>query len=172
MLGQLHHQTANKFRFLAPSWVTTLAYMAYRARGAYLQDGLFTVHNSDFRRDDKFTAAYRLGKATGSWGRQEVEWRAYVCCWAAWSVRDKEGDFVECGVNRGGLSRAVIHYVDFDRLNKRFSLLETYAGLVDRLISQDERRRGLLPGGYGPLRRGRTNVPLLPGSSDYPGHCA
>jgi hypothetical protein len=58
---------------------------------------------------------------------------------AAWSVREKEGDFVECGVNRGGLSRAVIHYVDFEKLNKRFWLLDTYEGLVDSLISQDER---------------------------------
>ena len=62
----------------------------------------------------------------------------------------KEGDFVECGVNRGGLSRAVIHYVDFERLNKQFWLLDTYEGLVDRLISEDERRRGILPGGYEP----------------------
>jgi hypothetical protein len=150
MLTNLLYRAANKFRFYAPSTVMTLAYMAYRARGAYLQDGLFTVHNSDFRKDEKFGEAYRLGKATGSWGRQDVEWRAYVCCWAAWSVRDKEGDFVECGVNRGGLSRAVIHYVDFERLNKQFWLLDTYEGLVDRLISEDERRRGILPGGYEP----------------------
>jgi O-methyltransferase len=65
-------------------------------------------------------------------------------------LRGKDGDFVECGVNRGGLSRAVIHYVDFDRLDKRFWLLDTYEGLVDRLISDDERKRGILPGGYEP----------------------
>lgn len=124
--------------------------MLYWARGAYFQDGLLTVHNSDFRTDPKFAEAYRLGKATGSWGRQDVEWRAYVCCWAAWSVRDKEGDFVECGVNRGGLSRTVISYVDFEKLNKRFWLLDTYEGLEGHLISEDERRRGILPGGYEP----------------------
>src|SRR3984893_12099372 len=90
MLTNLLYRAANKFRFHAPSTVTTLAYMAYRARGAYLQDGLFTVHNSDFRKDQKFREAYRLGKATGSWGRQDVEWRAYVCCWAAWSVRTRK----------------------------------------------------------------------------------
>src|SRR5579863_2514290 len=124
--------------------------MLYRARGAYFQDGLLTVHNSDFRTDSKFREAYRLGKATGSWGRQDVEWRAYVCCWAAWSVRCRDGDFVECGVNRGGLSRAVMHYVDFASLDKRFWLLDTFTGLVDELISEDERRLGILPGGYAP----------------------
>jgi hypothetical protein len=89
MLANLRYRAANRFRFLAPSTVTTLAYMAYRARGAYLQDGVFTVHNSDFRKDREFREAYRLGKATGSWGRQDVEWRAYVCCWAAWSCAAK-----------------------------------------------------------------------------------
>jgi hypothetical protein len=65
-------------------------------------------------------------------------------------VREKEGDFVECGVNRGGLSRAVIHYADFEKLNKRFWLLDTYEGLVDSLISQDERKQGIVSGGYEP----------------------
>lgn len=145
---QLFYQVTSKFRFFAPPLLTTLGYMAYRARGAYLQDGLFTVHNSDFRQDPKFRDAYRLGKATGSWGRADVEWRAYVCCWAAWSVRNKDGDFVECGVNRGALPRAVIHYVDFERLNKKFWLLDTYEGLPEHLITADERKLGILPGGY------------------------
>jgi O-methyltransferase len=150
VLRDLFHRATNKARFILPPSLATLGYMLYRAGGAYLQDGFLTVHNSDFRKDRKFREAYRLGKATGSWGRQDVEWRAYVCCWAAWSVRNKEGDFVECGVNRGGLSRAVMHYVDFETLGKQFWLLDTYEGLVESLISEDERRRGILPGGYTP----------------------
>ena len=126
----------------------SLGYMLYRGRSAYFQDGLLTVHNSDFRQDLRFSQAYRLGKATGSWGKQNVEWRAYVCCWAAWCVRHKEGDFVECGVNRGGLSRTVMHYVNFETLAKRFWLLDTFEGLPAHLISEDERRLGILPGGY------------------------
>lgn len=150
MLKNLFHKVADKARFHLPTFPVTLSYMLYRAPGAYLQDGLLTVHNSDFRRDPKFRAAYGLGKATGSWGRTDVEWRAYVCCWAAWSVREKDGDFVECGVNRGGLSRAVMQYVDFAKLDKKFWLLDTYEGLVDYLISDSERRLGIRPGGYSP----------------------
>lgn len=147
MMRKLVSRLSNKARFILPGPLVTVAYMLYRARGVYFQDGLLTVHNSDFRRDPKFRESYALGKATGSWG-QDIEWRAYVCCWAAWSVRNKEGDFVECGVNRGGLSRAVMHYIDFADLNKRFWLLDTYEGLVEHLISEDERRLGILPGGY------------------------
>lgn len=149
-LRDLFHRMLNKGRFVAPPALTNLAYMLYRAPGGYFQDGLLTVHNSDFRRDPKFREAYRLGKATGSWGRQDVEWRAYVCCWAAWSVREKPGDFVECGVNRGGLSRAAMHYIDFESLDKRFWLLDTYEGLPAHLISEEERRLGIQPGGYSP----------------------
>lgn len=158
MLKPLLHWGFNKARFVAPASLTNLAYMLYRARGGFLQDGLLTVHNSDFRRDPKFREAYSLGKATGSWGRQDVEWRAYICCWAAWSVRNKRGDFVECGVNRGGLSRAVMHYTDFAELNKRFWLLDTYEGLVEHLISADERRLGILPGGYTPCYQQITEM--------------
>jgi O-methyltransferase len=150
VLSDFLHRVTNRVRFIVPGPLITVAHMLYRAPGAYFQDGLFTVHNSDFRQDPKFREAYRLGKGTGSWGRQDVEWRAYICCWAAWHVRHKPGDFVECGVNRGGLSRAVMHYVDFASLGKRFWLLDTYTGLVEHLISQDERRLGILPGGYAP----------------------
>lgn len=141
-------KAAGLARYVLPAPLLTAAYMLYRAPSAFFQDGLLTVHNSDFRKDPKFREAYRLGEATGSWGNQQVEWRAYVCCWAAWSVKDKAGDLVECGVNHGGLSRAVMHYIDFDRLDKRFWLLDTYEGLPGHLISEDERRCGILPGGY------------------------
>ena len=151
MLKDVFYRAANRARtVMLPPTLMSLAYMLYRAGGGYFQDGLLTVHNSDFRKDPKFREAYALGKATGSWGRQDVEWRAYVCCWAAWSVREKDGDFVECGVNRGGLSRTVCHYVDFGALNKRFWLLDTYEGLPEHLISEDERGLGILPGGYDP----------------------
>jgi O-methyltransferase len=147
---QIYDRLLGKFRYFAPSAATNLAYMLYRAGSAYCQDGLLTVHNSDFRKDPRFRNAYARGKATGSWGRQNVEWRAYVCCWAAWSVRDKYGDFVECGVNRGGLARTIIDYVDFAQLDKRFWLLDTFEGLPEHLISKEERRLGILPGGYAP----------------------
>jgi O-methyltransferase len=139
---------ASRLRFVIPSALLNAAYMVYRARGAYFADGLLAVHNSDFRRDPKFQQAYRLGKGTGSWGRQNVEWRAYVACWAASSVRDRDGDFVECGVNLGGLSMTVMHYIDFPLLKRRFWLLDTYEGLVASLISEQERKLGILPGGY------------------------
>ena len=77
-------------------------------------------------------------------GGGEIHYRVYVCCWAANKARSLEGDFVECGVNKGGYSRTVMHYVDFHTLNnKKFYLLDTFCGLSSELISEEERKRGV-----------------------------
>jgi hypothetical protein len=99
----------------------------------YHKDGLITFHNSDFLHDPRFQEAYRLAKATGAWGGADIEWRVYVACWAALKGKGLDGDFVECGVERGGLSRAVMHYIDFQQMQERkFYLLDTFCGFPDR----------------------------------------
>ena len=108
----------------------------------YAQDGLITRHNADFMHDARFAQSYRLGKATGSWPGGEPAWRTYVACWAAQKAASLEGDFVECGVNRGGMSRAICHYVGFEKIDKLFWLLDTYHGLDDGLINDEERGQG------------------------------
>jgi hypothetical protein len=48
------------------------------------------------------------------------------------------------------ISMAVMYYIDFETLGKQFWLLDTYEGLVECLISEEEHRLGILPGGYSP----------------------
>jgi hypothetical protein len=108
----------------------------------YNRDGLATWANADFLKDPLFSEAYRLAKETQSFSH-DVQWRVMVGCWAAWQVKELDGDFVECGVNRGGLSRAVMHYVGFQDLKKTFYLLDTFCGLVDDQISEREREHGI-----------------------------
>jgi len=115
----------------------------------YNQDGLATVHNADFLQDEHFLEAYRLGEKTNSWGEgAQIQWRVFVACWAAQKATRLEGDFVECGVNRGGMSRAVMHFVDFPKLDKTFYLLDTFHGLEDKYISEAERQRGIATYNY------------------------
>jgi len=109
----------------------------------YNREGLATVTNCDFLNDPRFQEAYRLGEQTGSWKDAKIHWRIHVLCWAADKASRLEGDFVECGVNRGGFSRAIMHFVDFPRLGKTFYLLDTFCGLEDRLVSDAERKRGI-----------------------------
>ena len=65
VLKDVSHRAADRARFVLPPTLMSLAYMLYGASGAYFQDGLLTVHNSDFRNDPKFREAYALRKATG-----------------------------------------------------------------------------------------------------------
>jgi hypothetical protein len=119
-------------------------------KATYNQDGLVTTHNADFMHDPRFARAYAAGQATGSWTFGDLHWRAYIICWAAERGAALEGDFVECGVNRGGYALTVIHYVNFEALPKKFYLLDTYEGLVERYISPEEKARGVRVGEYEP----------------------
>jgi len=92
------------------------------------EDGLSTRHVCDFLTDENFKRSYLAGKGTGSWGNADLRWRAYVACWAAEHALRIEGDFVECGVNRGGLSMAVMRYTDFNKTGRAFYLLDTFCG--------------------------------------------
>jgi hypothetical protein len=49
------------------------------------------------------------------------------------------GDFVECGVNRGGMASAVMKYADFLESNKKFYLLDTYCGIPNGAKGASER---------------------------------
>jgi hypothetical protein len=119
-------------------------------KATYNQDGLVTIHNADFMRDPHFAEAYKAGQQTGSWTFGDLHWRAYIVCWAAARGAALGGDFVECGVNRGGYALTVIKYVNFEQLPKKFYLLDTYEGLIERYISPEEKARGVRVGEYEP----------------------
>src|SRR5271169_980184 len=99
----------------------------------YAEDGLVAARITDFLFSGKFAAAYEMGKSTGSWGSGDLRWRVFVACWAAQHAKSLPGDFVECGVNRGGMARAVMEYVNFSTLDKKFYLLDTYSGIPDEM---------------------------------------
>jgi hypothetical protein len=108
----------------------------------YEEDGLATMHSADFQREPRFAAAYQHALQTGSWSG--VTWRAHVIAWAAQYALPIPGDFVECGVNRGGFSRLVVDYLALQRSDKKFYLLDTFSGLVPKYVSEEEKGRGLL----------------------------
>ncbi|PYE85247.1 TylF/MycF/NovP-related O-methyltransferase [Phyllobacterium leguminum] len=108
----------------------------------YDQDGLRSIHNHDFMRQPAFSAAYARGvKATG--GNDYMwHWRVHVGLWAASLAAKLPGDFVECGVNRGFLSSAIMHYLDWVSRDKIFYLLDTFNGIDMRYVSQEDLATG------------------------------
>ncbi len=102
-------------------------------------DGVATIHNTDFLREPAFERAYARGMDTGSWKGGQPRFRVYTACWAALQARDVPGDYVECGVNRGGMARAQMELLDFESSKKSYWLVDTYRGFPEEqksLVSQ------------------------------------
>lgn len=121
----------------------------------YANDGLITFHNDAFLEDPAFQRAYRRGaQALGTADWYQWQWRVHVGLWAAASASRLEGDFVECGVSYGFLSSAVMEYLDWDRLGKTFYLLDTFAGIDPRFVTDAERQSGAVEKSQVNLRNG------------------
>lgn len=111
--------------------------------GTYDFDGLRSIHNHDFMKESSFVEAYERGVEAA--GRDDQwYWRVHVGLWAGAFAARLRGDFVECGVNWGFLSSAIMHYLDWDRHGKTFYLFDTFAGLDPKIVSETERRQGAM----------------------------
>lgn len=91
------------------------------------EDGLLSRHNRAFLEDPDFVRAYARGIEAS--GDLRWRWRVHIGLWAASTAARLPGDFVECGVNRGFLSTAIMEYLDWDRVGKQFWLLDTFEGV-------------------------------------------
>lgn len=104
---------------------------------SFCEDGMATMHGVEFMKDPKYMAAYKA--ALRHQNHTEYHWRIHTILWSASQALKHNGDFVECGVNRGFMSRAVIDYIDFGKQTKRtFYLFDTFNGPVSSLISKDD----------------------------------
>jgi Macrocin-O-methyltransferase (TylF) len=109
----------------------------------YEFDGLHTAHNHDFMLDERFKRAYQRGvKAAGK--DYQWHWRVHIGLWAAATAIKLPGDFVECGVNRGFLSSAIMQQHDWDKTNRMFYLLDTFQGIDAKYLSELEIKGGVL----------------------------
>ena len=113
-----------------------------RTAGLYAQDGVFTFNNSHFARAADFRAAYQRGVQASRGVDPKIEWRVHVALWAARSVVHIPGDFVECGVNAGFMSSAIMHCLGWKRIEKVFFLIDTFSGPVLSQYSDEEVERG------------------------------
>jgi hypothetical protein len=112
-----------------------------RSTYRYGRDGLFTAHNDHFRADPRFQAAYARGVKASRGVDPKMEWRVHVALWAAGNALRVPGDFVECGVNAGFVSSAIMQHLDWARIDKRFFLVDTFTGPVLTQYSGQESGR-------------------------------
>jgi hypothetical protein len=107
-------------------------------RAQYGQDGLFTFHNDHFRSEPAFRAAYARGVKASAGFDPEFEWRVHVALWAARTALRADGDYVECGVNAGFMSSAIMQALEWNTAGRRFYLIDTFAGPVLTQYSKEE----------------------------------
>jgi hypothetical protein len=121
-----------------------LGYVVFNTRSpfGYARDGLFTMNNDNFRRDDAFRAAYARGVEAGRGVDPKMEWRVHVALWAASTASRVAGDFVECGVNAGFVSSAIMQSLDWRKSGRQFYLIDTFSGPVLSQYSPREIERG------------------------------
>jgi len=110
--------------------------------GSYARDNLFTTHNHHFMDDPAFRAAYARGVKAGDGADPQMEWRVHAALWAALAAVRLPGYFVECGVNAGFISSAIMQRLGWGTVGKRFYLIDTFSGPVLTQFSQEEVDRG------------------------------
>jgi O-methyltransferase len=120
-----------------------------KSQVTYSNDLLYTFHNADFLKDPLFAESYELGKNTdgGTLLKDyDIQWRIHVLCWAARHAMHLDGDFVDCGVHTGIFARAVVNYVNFEKSDKKYYLLDTFSGLDAKYSNDVELKRNNLMG--------------------------
>lgn len=102
-------------------------YIIISSSSTYFGDGFATTHYVDFLHDIKFINSYKnaVSKIPLS---VDVAWRAHIVTWAASQAVNLEGDFVECGVWYGVLSKTICEYTDFANQNRNFYLFDSWGG--------------------------------------------
>ena len=132
-----------KLRAILRTLVETTGYSIHKKEAAvYDQDGLQSIHNHEFMTDASFRKAYDRGCRASEDYRWH--WRVQIGLWTAYSASKLGGDFVECGVNHGFLSSAIMEFLDWDSLGRTFYLLDTFEGLDDRYVSEAEHQCGAM----------------------------
>ena len=89
-------------------------------------------------RDPRYIKAYEAGHAALGHDHK-MYWRLHTALWCAQQAARLDGDFVECGVWRGFLSTAIMTYLDWGAMTKRFYLFDTWDGLVDKYLTEGEK---------------------------------
>ena len=131
-------------RELVKNAAARLGFGVFKVRGRYHEDGLFTIHSQAWRDAPEFRAAYARGIQASNGVDPGIEWRVHVAFWAASVALDAPGDFVECGVNAGFISSAIMHKLDWSNIAREFYLIDTFTGPVLGQYSSEEISRGRL----------------------------
>ena len=78
---------------------------------AYFEDLLCSVNTHGFVNEPRFCDAYDRGIRASNGVDHAIRWRVHTLLWVSEQAARLPGDFVECGVNTGFMSSAMLHYL-------------------------------------------------------------
>jgi len=139
---------------------TTLGYRIEKipempSHGHYDRDGLRSIHSHRFMDDPRFQKAFDRGTAALDEGETYgIHWRLHIALWVARNAIDRGGHFVECGVNKGFVSSAVMDYLDWNDLDRSIYLLDTFQGIAAEHLTEKEAAEGAADGSARRLESG------------------
>lgn len=128
---------ARPLRRVVPKMINTRGYKIL-----YYPDNLWTYAGNSFDSDPRFIAAWaRIHEHVGNIRR--IDWRLHIVLALAEYCSHLEGDFVECGTFRGINAHAILGFLDFKSLNKKFYLFDTWTGLSEQRLHSFEKDRAV-----------------------------
>ncbi|MBF0618885.1 MAG: class I SAM-dependent methyltransferase [Candidatus Omnitrophica bacterium] len=114
-----------------------------KAEYKYNAAGLVTAKNCDFMKEPAFIQASEAGQ--NQFDRLDPNflggggWVRHLNLWAGFHAKQLDGDFVECGVFRGGNAKAIMTYINYKEMKgRKYYLFDTFRGLDERYSSKDE----------------------------------
>lgn len=113
-------------------------------RYGYSLDGLISNHSCGFMDEPAFMKAYERGCKSMDICKFPLRdyqwyWRVHIGLWCAKNCVSIQGDFVECGVASGFLSSAICDFLNWNSLDKKFYLFDTFNGQVSNQLLQEEK---------------------------------
>jgi hypothetical protein len=108
----------------------------------YVRDGLATVHDHAFLRDPRFRAAYARGVQACGGADYQLPWRLEIALWCGRQAITISGDFMECGVNRGFMSSALMLDLEWETRGRTFWLIDSFTGIDVTRLTDGERLAG------------------------------
>lgn len=114
-------------------------------RPTYFIDDLISTKNCDFLLDARYQQARRAAQKQAPKNRpgwaDKMGWQLHILLWAAENGMRIDGDLVECGVNTGMMSSALVSYTDFGRRSdKKLYLFDTFSGFAYEYMTSTEKR--------------------------------
>ena len=105
-----------------------LYFFGYEYNATYFDKfNLITRMNSSCIRDHQFLESIQYAEYITKQSRPQ--WTSYNLIWAASHSINIEGDFVECGVEKGFHALTILNYLKNNFQNKKFYLLDSWEGV-------------------------------------------